>query len=44
MSLGGFEGRVTAVGWSQDGARLAACGQDGQIRVWDATAGYLMNP
>ncbi|MFD8145758.1 hypothetical protein [Streptomyces sp. NPDC059708] len=33
---GGFGAAVTGAAWSPDGARLAACSQDGLLRVWSA--------
>jgi WD40 repeat protein/serine/threonine protein kinase len=33
------EGTVLSVAFSPDGARLASCGQDGTIRIWDLARG-----
>ena len=37
----GHEAGITAITLSPDGTRLAACGLDGTIRVWDATSGRV---
>jgi hypothetical protein len=37
--LGGHKGRVTSVSFSIDGQRLASCGNDGTVRIWDVKEG-----
>jgi serine/threonine protein kinase len=37
--LRGHEGAVTGVSFSSDGQRLASCGADGTVRIWDAEEG-----
>jgi WD40 repeat protein/serine/threonine protein kinase len=39
LTLRGHTGGVNSVAWSQDGTRLASAGQDGTVKVWDATTG-----
>ena len=37
--LRGHKGAVTGVSFSSDGQRLASCGADGTVRIWDAEEG-----
>ncbi len=37
--LGGHRESVHGVAWSPDGSRLASCGLDHTIRLWDPTTG-----
>jgi WD40 repeat protein len=39
IRLDGHRGNVFSVDWSPGGKRLASCGEDGAIRVWDAETG-----
>lgn len=44
--LAGHVGSVTAVRWGQSSSgksRLASCGDDGGVRVWDAEAGACLH-
>ncbi len=37
------QGPISALAWSPNGQLLASAGQDGLVRVWDATTGDLLH-
>lgn len=39
--LRGHASQIFSLGWSPDGKRLASAGQDGTVRIWDASRGYM---
>jgi eukaryotic-like serine/threonine-protein kinase len=39
LTLHGHEGPATSVAWSPDGTRLASCGLDHRLRLWDPFSG-----
>jgi WD40 repeat protein len=41
-AFAGHAGAVTAVLWLPDGERVASCGDDGCVKVWDAGSGALL--
>lgn len=42
-SVGGHKGRINRAEWSPTGHRLATCGQDGTVKIWDrATGDHLL--
>jgi hypothetical protein len=40
--LRGHKGAVTGVSFSSDGNRLASCGEDGTVRIWDPQQGQSL--
>jgi WD40 repeat protein/DNA-binding SARP family transcriptional activator len=42
LSFHGHDGRVTGVAFSRDGSRLATTGDDGMLKVWNASTGDLL--
>jgi WD40 repeat protein/DNA-binding SARP family transcriptional activator/class 3 adenylate cyclase len=43
LSFHGHDGDVNGVAFSSDGSRLASTGDDGKLKVWDASTGQLIS-
>jgi WD40 repeat protein/DNA-binding SARP family transcriptional activator/tRNA A-37 threonylcarbamoyl transferase component Bud32 len=43
LSFRGHDGDVTDVAFSRDGSKLASTGDDGYLKVWDASTGRLLS-
>ena len=43
LSFTGHDGDINDVAFSADGSRLASTGDDGTLKVWDASTGRLVS-